>query len=268
MVSIKLDDSYTLDIPIPDSASKDAFFIFGLHKCGSSLMNKVFVDVCRSVRIPSISIPEVAFKQGIPTKLWETNDDINSVIQDGYCYRGFRHYPVFLEKNKLINERKKILLVRDPRDAIVSAYFSFAKSHRLPESGQLLEDMVKSRQVLQSIAIEDYALSRASQVKDAFNRYNQYFTKDSLLKVYRYEDIIFNKFEWIKSMLDFLNLSLEDNKIKEIAQKHDIIPSNEDVEQHIRKAKPGDHKEKLSSECISKLNEILSDILERYDYQD
>lgn len=268
MVSIKLKNYQTLDIQIKDPGSTDAFFIFGLHKCGSTLMNQVFVDVCCSVGISSISIPEVAFKQGIPTELWETNDELNSVIQDGYCYRGFRHYPDFLEKNKLINERKKILLVRDPRDAIVSAYFSFAKSHRLPKSGQLLEDMVKSRQVLQSVAIEDYTLSRASKVKEAFNKYNQYLTKDSLLKIYRYEDIIFNKFEWIKSMSSFLNLSLEDRKIHKIAQNNDIIPDKEDVEQHIRKAKPGDHKEKLSSECISKLNEILVDILERYNYND
>lgn len=266
MVLIKLDDSCNLDVQIKEPSSIDAFFIFGIHKCGSSLMNKVFVDICDSLEIPGISIPEAAFQQGIPTPSWETDKALNSIIKDGYCYRGFRHYPAFLDNNKLLAQRKKILLVRDPRDAIVSAYFSFTKSHRLPETGQLLEDMVKRRQTMQGLELENYALSRVSQVKEAFNKYHQVFSHDPLLKVYRYEDIIFNKFNWIKNMLAFLDLSLEDDRIEMIAKKHDIVPGQEDSEKHIRKVKPGDHKEKLSPECISKLNTTLQDILERYNY--
>ena len=158
------------------------------------------------------------------------------------------------------------MLIRDPRDAIVSAYFSFANSHKPPAKGLALEQFNQRREYLKSIDLETYVLEHSRQVKLAFNRYNRYLNKDSLLKVYRYEDIIFDKLNWITDMLQFLNLSLNSNQIKKIASKHDIVPSSEDINQHIRKVKPGDYQDKLSPECIRKLNEILSDVLARYSY--
>ena len=267
MPVIKLNDDSSLDIALGEPALIEAFFLFGLHKCGSSLLNKIFVDVCKASKIPHISIPEAAFKQGIPTSIWDGNESLNEMILDGYCLRGFRHFPDFLLNNQLINQRKKIFLVRDPRDALVSAYFSFAQSHRLPETGQLLVDLQKSRAALKDIDIESYVIANAPKVKDAFNKYHNHLTDDSWLKIYRYEDIIFDKYNWIMDMLRFLNLSLEESTIDQIANKHNIVPSTEDTSSHVRKVKPGDHQDKLSSDCITKINEILAEVLERHNYQ-
>lgn len=267
MTTIELNDSCTINIPLSEPSSIEAFFLFGLHKCGSSLLNKIFVDICRAKQIPYISIPEIAFKQGIATNVWNGNKALNKMILDGYCLRGFRHYPKFLETNNIVNQRKKILLVRDPRDALVSAYFSFANSHRLPESGQLLADMQKSREALKNIDVERYVLANAPKVREAFNRYHDHLSNDFLLKTYRYEDIIFDKYNWITDMLDFLELPIAKSKISEIANKHNIVPSSEDINRHVRKVKPGDHRDKLSPECISQTNEILAEILARYKYE-
>lgn len=267
MTQVELNDSCAINIPFENPASVEAFFIFGLHKCGSTLLNKIFVDICKHCEIPSISIPEIAFKQGMPTHLWEKCQSLNSIVVDGYCHRGFRHYPQFLNDNKLINQRKKILLVRDPRDAIVSAYFSFAKSHTLPKSGKLLDDITKSRQLLRNIPLEDYALTKAVNVKKAFNIYHDNLSHNSLLKIYKYEDIIFDKYNWISEMVEFLGFSISNEQILSIANMHDILPSSEDENQHIRKVKPGDHIDKLSLECISRINKILADVLERYNYE-
>lgn len=266
MPQVELDNSHILDIPFEKPTDIKSFFIFGLHKCGSTLMNQIFIDICSQLEIPCIAIPYLAFKQGIPGGVWGKCEKLNSLIIDGYCYRGFRNYPVFLRENKLITKRKKILLVRDPRDAIVSAYFSFANSHRQPGKGKALTQFLERREQLKTLDIEAYVLEQSNQVKRDFNHYNEYLTTNSLLKVYRYEDIIFDKESWIKDMLKFLNLSLNNTQISRIAEKHNIVPQAEDVSQHVRKVKPGDHKEKLSSECIAKLNDILGEVLERYDY--
>lgn len=267
MPEIKLNDDSTLDISLNKPASIEAFFLFGLHKCGSSLLNKIFVDLCKVINIPCVSIPEAAFKQGIPTSVWDGNESLNKMILDGYCVRGFRHFPDFLASNNLISQRRKILLVRDPRDALVSAYFSFAKSHRLPETGQLLVDLQKSRAALKNIDIESYVIANAPKVKDAFDKYYSHLADDPLLNTYRYEDIIFDKYNWITDMLSFLNLSLEESAIDKIANKHNIVPSTEDTSLHVRKVKPGDHRDKLSSDCIAKINKILAEVLERHSYE-
>lgn len=264
---IKLDNKYTIDIPTENPAAIEAFFLFGIHKSGSSLLNKIFNNICRILKIPTIAISSLAFEQGIPTEAWDNCDTLNSIIMDGYCYRGYRHFPLFLSNNHLLNQRKKILLVRDPRDAIVSAYFSFSKSHVLPKSGKLLDKMLKSRNRIQNMELENYAVGQAINVKEAFARYHKYLNQDSNLKVYRYEDIIFDKSNWIKDMSEFLGLTLRKNQINRIAEKHNIFPESEAENKHIRKVTPGDHQEKLSSECIEKLNEILSEILNKYSYK-
>ena len=143
MPTVNLHPSSVIDIPLQTPAAIDAFFLFGIHKCGSSLLNMIFVDICGILDIPSVAIPELAFEQGIPTETYDNCLALNSTIADGYCHRGYRHFPLFLKENQLLAQRKKILLVRDPRDAIVSAYFSFAKSHILPESGELLAEMIQ-----------------------------------------------------------------------------------------------------------------------------
>jgi hypothetical protein len=266
MPKVKIDNVHTLDISLEEPAAIESFFIFGIHKCGSTLINKIFTDVCTQIKIPCISIPRIAVQQGIPPNIWGKCEALNSLILDGYCYEGFRSYPLFLQQNSLLAQRKKILLVRDPRDAIVSAYFSFANSHKPPAKGLALKQFNQRREHLKSIDLETYALEHAIQVKQAFNRYNRYLNKDSLLKVYRYEDIIFDKLNWITDMLKFLNLSLSSNQIEKIANKHDIVPNSEDINKHIRKVKPGDYEDKLSPESITKLNETLSDVLGRYNY--
>jgi hypothetical protein len=266
MNAVSLNSSSTIEIQLDPPAAIDAFFLFGIHKCGSSLLNKLFVDICRINQIPDVPIPELAFQQSIPTEAWDNCTDLNSTILDGYCHRGYRHFPLFLTKSNLLNKRKKILLVRDPRDAIVSAYFSFAKSHILPQSGELLDNMLKSRESLKNMELENYAVAQAPGVKAAFNRYHDYLNDDQLLRVYRYEDFIFEKESWIKDMVDYLGLTLKPAQIQRIAEKHNIIPATEDASQHIRKVAPGDHREKLSSKCIAQLNELLAEVLERYNY--
>jgi hypothetical protein len=266
MPTIQLDESTVLEIPMPEPANIKSFFVFGIHKCGSSLLDNIFVKVCKLKNLPHINIPVLAFDQGIMSEVWQSSSLLNSLITDGYCYGGFRSYPSFFKSNKLLEKRRKILLVRDPRDAIVSAYFSFALSHKLPSQGKLAEKMINDRMQYQKMNMEVFALKRASHVKHAFNMYNQNLNQDSLLKIYRYEDIIFKKYEWIKDMLDFLKLSLEPDEIAKIVEENDYIPKSEEPANHIRKVVPGDHKEKLSPDCIKQITEILSEVLERYNY--
>lgn len=266
MPTIQLNESIVLDIPMPESANIESFFLFGLHKSGSTLLDKIFTKVCLLKNLPYISIPSLTFQQGIPDRLWESNNLVNSLIKDGYCYGVFRFYPNFFKSNKLLEERRKILLVRDPRDAIVSAYYSFAFSHPLPPQGKMREQMINSRVQWQKMNIETFAVDRAIQVKHYFNMYHQNLNQDSLLKIYRYEDIIFKKDEWIKNMFNFLQLSLDVDQIAKIAKENNYFPKSEDPSKHIRKVVPGDHKEKLSPNCIKQINEILSEVLERYNY--
>jgi hypothetical protein len=46
----------------------------------------------------------------------------------------------------------------------------------------------------------------------------------------------------------------------------DQVPQSEDKMKFVRKAVPGDHREKLQPETIKRLNNQLRSVLETYDY--
>lgn len=255
-------DNREVVIDIPPPASFPSFFVFALPKSGSVLQDKVFEDVCSKLHLPIVSIAKTAFNQGIEEGNFGT-EICELFVKSGYGFYGFRYLPYYLRDFDL-GQFKKILLVRDPRDILVSHYFSMKKSHAIPE-GEMGERLREQRQSIQSLDIDEYVLDKAQSFFNIFQSYIK--IDDNLLKVFRYEDIVFNKKAWIQDILRFLELQLPEKVIAEIAEKHDIFPQAEAPESHIRKVTPGDHKEKLQKQTIQKLNIVFAKFLHKYGYE-
>jgi len=251
-------------------------FAFSMHKSGSSLFFGLLEDICNeSIRLglkkhkSYLSIPGILFKQGLgdkqladsnlPSKFGFTIDDPNVI------YGGFRFVPAFfhgeIKENAIISG-----LVRDPRDALTSHYFSMLKSHIVPP-GKAGEEMLKKREELENIGINEFI---ANQIDSKFWLFRQQrivdLAKRDGTKFWRYEDVIFNKKDWIEDILDRVGIELPNESKINILKKRDILPSIENVNLHIRKVTPGDHKEKLSVTTIEKLNEHFFPILSYWQY--
>lgn len=252
--------SFVLSIPAP--ASIDSFFVFSLHKAGSTLLNKVINDCCTYRKIPFINFPSNSFTRGFTLAEVE-HSFVTHFEPQGYCYGGFRLVTPAFKKFDFASV-KKIYLIRDPRDILVSFYYSVLKSHTIPKEGTVSENMNKERKRIENLDINNYVLEQAPGVLNGMR--NIQLLGQENIRLYRYEDIIFRKKEWIKDMLSFLDLDLEDTQIDKIVSKHDIRPDKEDQSKHIRQVTPGDHKEKLNKNTIEKLNIIFQEPLLKYGY--
>ena len=76
-------------------------------------------------------------------------------LDRGYCYGGFRFLPESFEI-PILGQVKSLLLVRDPRDMLVSHYFSTRSSHPAPGSKSTLTTSMKEmpqKDVAQTISI-------------------------------------------------------------------------------------------------------------------
>lgn len=261
-VDILTKDDKTVNIEVPPAGDVSSFFVFSMFKAGSVLQDKVIEDICAELDIPTVSIPKAAFGQGINDNLISEKSAEDIFGKPGYCFYGFRYLPHYLNGIKL-ETYKKLFLIRDPRDMLVSHYFSMKKSHPIP-AGNVGEKLKQQRQQLESLDIDSYVLEKSSQFLGIFNRYQK--IDDGNLAMFRYEDIVFEKKRWITEILDFLEISLAEDVIEKIAANHDIFPQKEDTSSHIRKVSPGDHKEKLKAETIEKLNDKFQFILKKYKY--
>ena len=251
----------TINVPSPGDFR--SFYVFAMHKSGSTLLNKMLDTAFMRVGVPQIAIPDVTFAAGLPDDPILNPEDF--VFDSGYCYRGFRIFPSYL-RNFDITKNKKILLVRDPRDMIVSHYFSMRQSHIIPDSGPLRDELTSLRDTIKEVSIDDFCLQYSDALLKELKSYRTVFGSE--LRVYRYEDVIFNKLNWLNDMLWYLGFALSSDDQKRIAEENDIRPTIERPQEHIRQVTPGNYRKHLSKTTIKRLNSEFRDILDQFDYGD
>lgn len=241
---------------------RPSFFVFSVPKSGSTLLMQMLMDVCKQKKIPVVDLATEIFNLGIqPTMLTK---DINTIWKEqGYAYLGFRSFFPAIDFD--FNQTKNILLVRDPRDMLVSLYFSIKYSHVEPADAGSGNSIRINRERLKTVDINQSVLEMAKTYKKYFQ---DYLTKlpTETTRVYRYEDVIFKKKEWLEDMLAFLNIELPIQTIRKIANKYDIRPGKEDPHKHIRQIVPGNYKSHLKPATVEKLDDLFKPIMEYFLY--
>lgn len=251
--------NYTLSIP--SSLLKfPSSFVFAFAKSGSTLLDRLVRDYCKEIEVPSFSLFGAAFNLGVnPAQIAEDAKAVFS--QEGVIYTGFRHYPKHFDID--LSNAKCIWLTRDPRDMLVSLYFSIAKSHVVQEGDNA---RLQEREIVNAMDIDSFVLSRAKSYLSNFEIYRNKLPK-LLTKIIRYEDVIYDKHTLLKSIAEHFELTIDHTIIEKIAKKHDSIPGTEQTTSHIRQVHPGNYKAKLMPDTISKLNIDLECFLNFFNYQ-
>lgn len=168
-----------------------------------------------------------------------------------------------------------ILQVRDPRDILVSQYFSFGWIHGQKEWEAA---KVREREWIQTVGIDEYVLSRAV-TKDLGGRAALKHRYRPLLKMLKkqpesvtllkYEDMVLDYPGWIPRALAPLGLAEDAAFVEQVRRtyQHEFEVQGE-THTHRRKVTPGDHIEKLKPETIARLNELFRDELAACGYAD
>jgi hypothetical protein len=245
-------------LPAPTPGLRSAY-AFAYWKSGSTLLDRMLLAYCELTRVAYFSLFGQAFRQGVNT-MDVAGDAGVCFTQEGYVFSGFRHYPAF--DLPLGDAQPIILLVRDPRDMLVSLYFSVTKSHVIPDGN---ENLMKARQHSAAMSIDAFVLERVPTYINAYRRYTQKLAEKPVT-LFRYEDVVFHKEEWLKQLVEVLELPYRQRSISRVARQLDIVPATEDDAQHIRKVHPGDHKVKLQPATIEKLTADLAPFLSAYGY--
>jgi hypothetical protein len=254
----KRGQKYTVSMPNPKADFISAY-IFAFTKSGSTLLNNMVAAYCQYIDVPTFSLFGAAFEQGIHTQHIQ-EDALVCFKKTGYIYTGFRHFPGF---DLDVTGAPAILLTRDPRDMLVSLYYSVLKSHLIPRG---LESFKLARKATESIDINEFVIKKADYLAMQFKRYKNSLA-GSDLKVYRYEDVIYEKEEWLADVVGKLGVRYDHKHLVNIAKHFDVIPDTENENEHVRQVHPGDHTKKLTPETIQELNKLLSGFLAYFDYE-
>jgi hypothetical protein len=260
-----------LDRPIfelpPSKSQQPSVFACSLFKAGSTLFYEILRDLCRDGDLVYVNLPAAFWDNGVdPARIPKSTADL--FLPRGYCYGGFRNFPVEYDVPHF-EHMTKLLLVRDIRDMAVSGYFSLAFSHPLPGASlgdQWRRDRERQRAEIRAMGVDRAALFLARNYRQTWRTYRELLGRHNF-RIWRYEDVIYRKREWIAEIASHLGLPVRPESMEKLAQRVDLFPERENRDEFVRKVAPGDHKEKLSPRVIAKLERAFGDYLEAFGYQ-
>jgi hypothetical protein len=247
------------------------------HKAGSMVLHRVLKDICELNRIRYYS-PNEARSQLPFDRMFAGHDFI---ARKRGCFGPIR----FFVPTQALDTASIILHLRDPRDVLVSMFYSYCYMHE----GEI-ERHTGYRKAVAEAGIDRFVLDMVGEpfygyrgdygigsrykkhvgnVLDRYQRYLEELLGRPNATVVSYEEMVLTFPSWLEKIVSAFDLPAPEETGAVVAARHAnsvATEGEEDVWSHKRKVTPGDHREKLEAETIRQLDEILAPVLERLGY--
>lgn len=230
---------------IAGASNEPTTTVLTIHRAASTLLGLIVDQIHEKSGLPLHS------QNGPHTNLSHfTPKESGDVLQNCYGIIGPLRFPI---ADKILRRSKIILHLRDPRDVLVSLYYSLAYSH---------DDIPGEARVnARKMGIDQFVMTRAPVYLKRFERYAA-IVQTYPVRILYYETMLSQQQEWLEQFLEPFELEaglLEEirSSVTELLTGQLQIPAQENVQAHIRQVKPRDHERKLSPETIASLNELF-----------
>ena len=247
------------------------------HKAGSMVLHRVLKDICELNRIRYYSPNES--KTQLPFERIFAGEDF--IAKKRGCFGPIR----FFVPTRALEEASIILHLRDPRDVLVSMFFSYCYMH-----GGEIERHTGYRKAVAEAGIDRFVLDmvgapfyeyrgdygigsrykkHVGTVLDRYQRYLLELLGRPNTRALSYEEMVLSFPSWLEKIVSAFELPAPEETRAVVAARHAnsvAAGEEEDVWSHKRKVTPGDHREKLKSETIRELDRIFGPILDRLGY--
>jgi len=168
-----------------------------------------------------------------------------------------------VEKN--ISQCRSIFLVRDPRDIIVSSFYSFIHSHTLSLNAEVRDNQVQFISWMKTQNIDEYALNISQTILKSFEHMFSLYERSQNKILLRYEDLVEEPVSFIKNLNDFAPITkLGIDILKNTTRPNESI----DITHHKRSGKCRQFESEFNRETNTKLIEIFSPILQKLKYSE
>ncbi|MEM1327999.1 MAG: sulfotransferase domain-containing protein [Bacteroidota bacterium] len=243
---------------------------FSLNKAATQYTKRVLTEVAAAHDLVNVHYNGYAFHSDFPYL-----DQLSAVeIQryqylfqpKGYCYSVFGG---MIESIPDLPDYLVVWMIRDPRDILVSSYFSMANSHPRPNKrSNKLDDFDEKRQFAQQHTVDEYVKSESDDLLSVYGRYiDLLLTRHPSCYITKYEDMVSNHEGWLMNMMNYCQLEISEVLKNQLLQQHQQMrPKGENQQSHMRRGVAGDFREKLESNTIDFLNDQFADVLNRFEY--
>lgn len=228
----------------------------GLHKSGTMFLYQLFHRLARARKIAFYS----------SNRLEPNADEITPDIDHDFCLcpiRTFANEPGPFHDGLRV---KRIFHVRDPRDILVSQYYSYGWRHC--EEG-FDQGRIRQRETIRSMSIDEYVLNQKSVLQPLKLHYADLIHRQpyELRQVVRYEEMVLDFPRWLERVMQPFEFHFPALVKKRFAIRfRNEFRPDDNPQSHKRSVVPGDYLVHLQPKTISQLNEILEPELRALNY--
>ena len=235
---------------------KDAgpsLFFFTTHKCASTFTPKVFDYAAKKKRLVRLDYAKY---------IWhKKNTDVYKYLginaehlfrPRGYIYAPLREWV----PSTALESSKVIIMLRDPRDVLVSMYYSIGFTHELPGNRNRSEEFMGERRLVSESDLDTFVLGRAGILAEKYSEYFREIKNNVNFHFCTYEEMILSFDGWLNGIENFLAIRVDPATREKWRLM--VTPPLDESMVHKRKMLPGDYKNKLERETIDELNRVFA----------
>lgn len=232
-----------------------------LHKSASMFLFKLFFRLSKERRMQFYS-------QNLKVR---TNHLVTPDIDHDFCFGPIRHFKTHKLNFDAHVDVRRIFQLRDPRDILVSEYYSFGWRHtenRFGEKERLTRDRIKNQ------TLEEYVLEEEGASFDLTKRLDDLLraSKKPGTTFVSYEQMVNDFPGWLQQVMEpfgFPESGLRSKKMlfrKYCWKYKNNFSADPSDSSHKRNVKPGEHRLKLKPATIRELNRRFDPYREFFDF--
>lgn len=262
----QLYSSNSLSPVVPQS-----IFFFTTHKCASTFINKALQTIFARSKFNYLNYYSALWHLGDKITLGKEDLSNASLLFKavGEVYGPLR-IPLNLDVLKSSNN---IFFLRDPRDILVSNFYSLGYSHSPPKNSIRYVNFEDNRRKLRDEGIDQYVL-RASEewVLPTYLNYQSIKESSSTSSFISYQTFFENFPLFLEQFQNSLDISFNSKTTRKLHSFAKMPISNtssdygEDIFSHHRSGKSHQYIEKLQPSTIRQLSSILSPVLDYWQF--
>src|SRR3972149_8983595 len=103
-----------IDYEVANDPRREGFFVFGVPKSGSAILNSMLGAVARINGIQYVDVAGKLFERGLTVAEWQNDAAMARILYPGNLYGGYRNFPAGLGGAGTFVRRREGMLGRAP----------------------------------------------------------------------------------------------------------------------------------------------------------